>query len=89
MKCNLGVQGSVSRDDIIANNVIMVYDGDSNLVSSLPEPVLEQTLKTYKDCGVDTRKWVFTRSFRQADHFVANIDEQRERLNEQIETFQS
>ena len=78
-----GVQGSVSRDDIIANNVIMVYDGDGNLVSSLPEPVLEQTLKTYKDCGVDTRKWVFTRSFRQADHFVANIDEQRERLNEQ------
>lgn len=78
-----GTQGSVSRDDIVANNIIMVYDGDGNLISCLPEPVLEHTLKTYKDCGIDTRNWIFTRSFRQADHFVANIDEQRERLNEQ------
>ena len=78
-----GTIGSASRDDIVANNIIMVYDGDGNLISSLPEPVLEHTIKTYKDCGIDTSKWVFTRSFRQADHFVSTIDEQRERLNEQ------
>ena len=47
-----GTQGSVSRDDIVANNIIMVYDGDGNLISCLPEPVLEHTLKTYKDLSL-------------------------------------
>jgi hypothetical protein len=78
-----GITQTMNAQDIIDNNIVTILDENGNVMSAVPECVLQNTLESYRISGFNIKKWRYTRVFRQAEQFVERIDEHRERLNEQ------
>lgn len=81
-KLQAGSTEGINPQNIMENNIVTIYDGN-DIVAAVPELMVEHLKKTYEQSGISTKKWVYTRVFRQAEQFVENLNEQRERVNEQ------
>ena len=55
-----GITQTMNAQDIIDNNIVTILDENGNVMSAVPECVLQNTLESYRISGFNIKKWRYT-----------------------------